>query len=179
VVTSVLSQSFERPDGFPTVVEAGSGHARSQRRTKWFVMAGVAAVAVTAVSVAATRKMGWPATLTPAIAQTADRPAPTQGETALAPTASVAAPLDPPEPAPTVSPPPIISTTAKPDSTPAKPDSTTAKKVVATSSSASKARANPPPTPPRPKPSKCQPYITDAEGVRVYNTECLKQQQSQ
>src|SRR5947207_12595390 len=59
VVTSVLSQSFERPDGFPTVVEAGSGAGRSQRRTKKFVLASAAALAVAALFVAATQRGAW------------------------------------------------------------------------------------------------------------------------
>jgi hypothetical protein len=174
VVTSVLSQSFERPDGFPTVVEAGSGQGRTQKRNKRFVFAAGAALAVAALSVAATRRGSWRNALASAISEAPSaprvEPAPAPPDPRLVVTAVPIASVAPPA-EPTPARPPIAETP------PPRPTTTADKKTSgATSSPGSKqSRAVGGVTPPR-KTAKCQPYITDAEGVRVYNTECLKQQ---
>jgi len=90
VVTSVLSQSFERPEGFPTVVEAGAAGHRSKRRNKKVVFASAAALTVAALAVAATQRSAWRAAVAGALG----------GQPTLAP--------DPPEPRP--DPPSVVAT---------------------------------------------------------------------
>jgi serine/threonine-protein kinase len=165
VVTSVLSQQFERPEGFPTVVEAGSGGARSQkRRTKRFVVLGAAAVAAAALSIAASRRPTWRAAVAaafggqPAVAHT-DQPVPSPDP----PVVIVATTTPAPEP--------IVAMTApsEPVDSPA-PTST---------SGASKATPRPGGghKPPRAKaaPPNCDPpWTIDAEGFKSYKKDCLK-----
>jgi serine/threonine-protein kinase len=170
VVTSVLSQQFERPDGFPTVVEAGSGHNRSQRRNKWFIMGGAAAVTVAALSVVAA-KPSLRAALASAIGRPTrvvhPEPPPPAPERPTAATAPVAAFPDPPDPPLTAAPPP------------AAPPPTTSEKhsSVSTSSTGSKANraAAAAQKAARAKAAACDPpYTIDAEGVKIYKTECFQ-----
>jgi serine/threonine-protein kinase len=174
VVTSVLSQSFERPDGFPTVVEAGSGHARSQRRTKQFVFAGAAALAVAAVSVLAA-KPSLRAALASAMGQPSrvvqPEPPPPAPERSIASTAPVIAAVPEPDPPAVATPPP-----------PAPPLATTEKASekrtgVSTSSTGSKANrgAAAAQKAARAKAAACDPpYTIDAEGIKTYKTECFQ-----
>jgi serine/threonine-protein kinase len=163
VVTSVLSQSFERPDGFPTVVEAGSGQNRAKRRSKRFVIAGAAAVAVAALSVAATKRGSWRNALASAISEppVLTPTEPSADPRPVAPSASIAV-ADPPE---AVMPPPAAATTAR-----AIPEKKTPASTSSAGSKASRLGAKTP----RSKKDECDPpYTMDAQGIRIYNPKCF------
>ena len=163
-ITSVLSQSFERPDGFPTVVEAGSAVGRSQRRAKRFVVAGAAALTVAALSVAVTKKGGWRAAMgstggqAPPVAHSDRLDTPLQPD--LRSGATTAPPADPLEVPPVVATPPTATAAEKPASSP-----TSSSAARARSNAAQKARAK--------AAAACDPPFTiDADGFKHYKVEC-------
>jgi serine/threonine-protein kinase len=151
MVTSVLSQTFERPDGFPTVVEAFSPAARAQRRTKKLVVGAIVAVAAAALSVAAARRGNWRAPPASAIRE------PPKANSQLPE-------VDPPEP-----PEPARGESAVPAPQSAVPDKRSAS--AAASSTAKVSRGTSPK--PKSKASACDPPFTiDGEGFKHYKLEC-------
>jgi serine/threonine-protein kinase len=159
-ITSVISQTFERPDGFnPTVVETRPGGPKSQRRTRKIVVAGAVLLAVLTLSFMVAKRSGWRAT-----AASAEAVAPTVGRSdraALAPTAPSRAPAEPESVAvPTAQ--PIEQAAAPPSSAPA------AAKGIPRRTAA----------PPKPRhktaAAACDPPFTiDSDGHKHYKLNCL------
>jgi eukaryotic-like serine/threonine-protein kinase len=161
-VSSVLSQSFERPDGFPTVVEASSAVGRSQRRTKRFIVAGAAVLAVAAL-VAVTRRGGWRASAGSAVGQAPPVARSDRLEPPLQPeprSGAIANTADPPEAPPVSATPPPSPTTEKRAS-----GSTSPSAAKSRSNAAQKARAK--------AAAACDPPFTiDADGFKHFKVEC-------
>jgi serine/threonine-protein kinase len=163
-VTSVISRTFDRPDGLlATVVETGSSGSKGQRRTRKIVAAGVATLAIAALSFAVTRKVGWrniaaaPIGQAPNVAHAdpnsdpAGRAVSPIAETADPKPAVAPAPIAPPE-----APAPATTSEKVTKSSPARPGAAAAQRARAKAAAA------------------CDPPFTiDADGHKHYKLQCL------
>jgi len=159
-ITSVISQTFERPDGLnPTVVETRPGGHRSQRRTRKFVVAGAALLAAAVLSIMVAKRSGWRATV--AAAEAEATAVGRLDSTGPAGTAATRAPVEPDSVAvPTA--PPVEPAAASPSSAPP-----AAKPAPPRTASPQKARA-------KAAAAACDPPFTiDADGHKHYKYNCL------
>jgi serine/threonine protein kinase len=160
-VTSVISQTFDRPDGLhPTVIETGSIASKSQRRTRKLVVAAGLVLAGSALLFAVTRKVGWRNTPGAPIEPS---PPSANADPKSNPFAATKTAVEAPEPIPGVAP----AQLTPPDSPPNPAGSIVTKPVPFRQGAAAAQRA-------RAKAAACDPPFTiDADGHKHYKLQCL------